>query len=561
MFNITLYQCSAESNKLNKRRDLKYIKPFVGTLRENCSIITPAVLLDGYQFTELDYDNLFKFNYMYIQEFERYYFITDIILISNQLIEITGRVDVLDSFKNDIYNMIGILDRSSNNSYISVYASDNLLPTDGTIEMSYFEMPPLTTFDYIYTTDYVYATPVFVTVTNLNNFPISDTIALKQYAGNSNPLKSCERMPLLPNYAIGGFFPYGAERSVVYSAFSDCISEIANSNSLSSFLLHAYVLPFDVGDVSNVNLFYDTTTDDGHLVIPLGNDMKDMTGWDDDKVHYRVFTNRGFSDKPLYMFTFNCSSFFSSPYDVTPFSSYILRLPFYGEIDLDPNILIKYPKLIVMYFADFINNKFEIIIKACGLNDTIIEEVMSNNYSENFVIIDEITCQMGLELPFNSTSQEETTRTQTANILTILVSLLTAAVGFGSIGAGAGAAGALAGLGGISGATKALENSIKTLPYASSKNKNADGTFSSYNILRAPVIYKYKRNGVDGSDDMTGVNYFKNIFGMKSNVPAVVRNIKNNNFHKYLEIHVEGTTATDQEKEEIHNILTTGFIF
>lgn len=561
MFNVTLYQCSAESNRLNKTDFLENATTYQGNLRENCSIITPAILLDGYQFTGQNYDNLFKFNYMYIEEFERYYFITDITLISNQLIEITGRVDVLESFKNDIYNMIGILERSSNNSYISLYASDNLLPTDGTVTMSYVEMLPFRTFDYIYTTDYVYATPVFVTVTNLNNFPISDTIPLKQYAGNSNPLKNCERMPLLPNYAIGGFFPYLTDRRSVFSAFSDCISEIANSNSLSSFLLHAYVLPFDVSDVSNVNLFYDTTTDDGHLVIPLGNDMKDMTGWDDDTVHYRVFTNRGFSDKPLYMFTFDCSSFFSSPYDVTPFSSYILRLPFYGEIDLDPNILINYPRLIVMYFADFINNKFEIIIKACSLEETILEEVMLNNYSKNFVIIDGVTCQMGLELPFNSTSQEETTRTHTANILTILVSLLTAAVGFGSIGAGAGAAGALTGLGGISGATKALENSIKTLPYASSKNKNADGTFASYNILRAPIIYKYKRNGVDGSDDMTGVNYFKNIFGLKSNVPAVVENIMNNNYHKYLEIHVEGTTATDQEKEEIHNILTTGFIF
>ena len=560
MFNITLYQCSAESNRLNKTDFLENGNTYQGNLRENCSIITPAVLLDGYQFTGRNYDNLFKFNYMYIEEFERYYFITDITLISNQLIEITGRVDVLESFKNDIYNMSGILNRSSNEGYISKFAEDKYLPTNGTITMSYAEMEPHLTFDYIYTTDFVYAVPVFVTVTYLKNLNISPTPARTQFAGNSNPLKNCERLPLLSNYAIGGFFSNDPTREKAYSAFSDCINEIANSSSLSSFLLHAYILPFDISDIVNVDDFYDTTTDNGHLVIPLGRDMKDMTGWDDGTVHYRVFTNSAFSDRPLYMFSFDCSSFFSSPYDVTPLSNYILRLPFYGDIDLDPNILIRYPRLLVMYYADFINNKFNIIVKACNLDDDIVTNVSQNNYDKNFILIEEISCQMGIELPFNSTSQEETTRTHTANILTILVSLLTAAVGFGTIGAGAGAAGAITGISGVASATGGIADSLKTLPYASSKNKNSDGTFSSFNILRAPIIYKYKRNGVNGSDGI-GYNNFKEIFGYKSNIAAIVKNITSGNFHKYSEIHVEGTTATDLEKEEIHSILTSGFLF
>lgn len=51
-------------------------------------------------------------NYFYIPDFDRYYFITDK-TINGHIVEISGHVDVLMSFKNDILNANGTATRSN----------------------------------------------------------------------------------------------------------------------------------------------------------------------------------------------------------------------------------------------------------------------------------------------------------------------------------------------------------------------------------------------------------------------------------------------------------------
>jgi len=89
---IVLGTISDESNKLNKT--ISNTVNFNGTLRQETSVINPSVLIEA--------ENLSCFNYMYIYEFGRYYFITDIVSVRNGLWRITGKVDVLMSFKDGI---------------------------------------------------------------------------------------------------------------------------------------------------------------------------------------------------------------------------------------------------------------------------------------------------------------------------------------------------------------------------------------------------------------------------------------------------------------------------
>lgn len=89
---IVLGTIADESNKLNKT--INNATSINGTLRQETSVINPSVLIEA--------QNLSGFNYMYINDFGRYYFITDIVSVKNGLWRVTGKVDVLMSFKDGI---------------------------------------------------------------------------------------------------------------------------------------------------------------------------------------------------------------------------------------------------------------------------------------------------------------------------------------------------------------------------------------------------------------------------------------------------------------------------
>ena len=90
--NIVLGTISDEKNKLNKTFNNQ--ATYTGTLKQETSVIHPSVILEA--------TNLSGCNYMYISEFGRYYFITDVVSVRNNLWRVDGKVDVLMSFKSGI---------------------------------------------------------------------------------------------------------------------------------------------------------------------------------------------------------------------------------------------------------------------------------------------------------------------------------------------------------------------------------------------------------------------------------------------------------------------------
>lgn len=94
--NITLYNNKAENIRVDKSEYLDNALQLTGSLREGTSLTSPSILIEK---TDL---NLFSYNYVYIQDFNRYYFITDIISENTYLWRINCKVDVLMSFKTQI---------------------------------------------------------------------------------------------------------------------------------------------------------------------------------------------------------------------------------------------------------------------------------------------------------------------------------------------------------------------------------------------------------------------------------------------------------------------------
>lgn len=129
---ITLYNNLAETNRLNKKDYLTEITTLSGTLRESSSIVAPSILIELDPSVTKSYypiraevmddnendiidDNenevmhdttaesdILTANYCYIKEFNRYYFIIDIVSVRNNLWRLNLRCDVLMSFSSEI---------------------------------------------------------------------------------------------------------------------------------------------------------------------------------------------------------------------------------------------------------------------------------------------------------------------------------------------------------------------------------------------------------------------------------------------------------------------------
>lgn len=92
---IVLYVTGSEKHAIYK--NLQNGIEFIGSLRGESSVINPVVLIEM--------ENPSQYNYCFIPEFNRYYFITDITSVRTGLWRISCSVDVLMSFQSQILNL------------------------------------------------------------------------------------------------------------------------------------------------------------------------------------------------------------------------------------------------------------------------------------------------------------------------------------------------------------------------------------------------------------------------------------------------------------------------
>lgn len=85
--NIVAYNNSSDPRKISK--SLSQVTEFVGTLRNETEVVNPVILVEG---------AIPTFNYCFIAAFNRYYFVTDIKTVRNNVYEIHLKSDVLMSF-------------------------------------------------------------------------------------------------------------------------------------------------------------------------------------------------------------------------------------------------------------------------------------------------------------------------------------------------------------------------------------------------------------------------------------------------------------------------------
>lgn len=113
MVTIDFYKYSGKPNVINKTLENK--TTIKGLFYLNVNILKPII-----KFRNLTGYNFNIFNYCYISELNRFYFIDSIEIENNTVIIFNLKLDVLKTYQNEIFNSVATVSRKTNsNGYIS----------------------------------------------------------------------------------------------------------------------------------------------------------------------------------------------------------------------------------------------------------------------------------------------------------------------------------------------------------------------------------------------------------------------------------------------------------
>lgn len=112
---IKLYDNRSPVNQVNK--DIVQTDVLTGTLREESSVLRPTITIEK--------SSPIGFNYVYIEEFARFYFIEELTMVRNGLIRLQLKVDPLMSFSAGIKSNKAMIRKSASNF--------NVLINDGSL--------------------------------------------------------------------------------------------------------------------------------------------------------------------------------------------------------------------------------------------------------------------------------------------------------------------------------------------------------------------------------------------------------------------------------------------
>lgn len=115
-FTISLFKTNSENNRVVKT--LTDEKQLSGELRNQTSVLNPSIRIESA-------DNISAYNYAYISEFGRYYYIIDIVSVRTNCWVVSLRCDVLMSYKDEIQGLNVILDNTQETGLSNYLSSPN----------------------------------------------------------------------------------------------------------------------------------------------------------------------------------------------------------------------------------------------------------------------------------------------------------------------------------------------------------------------------------------------------------------------------------------------------
>ena len=123
---LIFLKCESDTDVMGKSWDTEHTLTVEGKLMYEQSFLKPVFVVDG------DYT---AYNYCYIPEFDRFYFITEQIAKTGSITEIHMQVDVLQSWETQIKTNKAVIERSANKGNNNAYFVDSMYWTQADKEV------------------------------------------------------------------------------------------------------------------------------------------------------------------------------------------------------------------------------------------------------------------------------------------------------------------------------------------------------------------------------------------------------------------------------------------
>lgn len=528
----TLYKLVGEKNRLDKTSYLTNATNITGVvIKFPSSIIEPILTLNGAAIA-----NLWQFNYIRLDEFDRYYFINDIISTANNLWEVHCHVDVLMSWKDGILENKALIMRSSNKYNRFLFDKINkALPNYTITKSSSSNIFSLDEADY----------NGHPSCYNVLLFVRNKTISYQAQSGT-------DRTGSLQDPATGCGIPFFGGTIYIIDAIylNTIIANYGSDSGIMSSIIKAIAFPFNVRDFMNFigDGFFETQKG-----IHLTNyeSGEEVVVQENDDIHYiPYYVSLKFRIK---LNTLISSLGLNDNYlDMKPFTEYFIHLPMCGDVEIKPNML--YQNNVVL------EGVFDIWAGTITYSIFTYDEYSTVVGSEKNELVEQVISGSQLVIAYDNAdlALKEYTNMQNNKITSIVLGGATAVAGLvlalTGVGAGLGA-----GLmtGGISTAISSGVSLGSEMNNIQSSNSTVSGNNTGiYNTFVDCGIYFYKK-AYDYIYDFSNDDYI-NIIGAPANNVVMLSECTG-----YLEVgtcHLDNVPALSQELDEIMQLLQSGIL-
>ena len=397
---LETYINKAENNMLYKNSHLEFKGIITGIFRNDITITNPDI--------EIESNTIPNFNYIYIREFDRFYFVNNVTVNENKLYTLHCSVDVLMSFRHFIDLQEVILSRSSckfNNKLI-----DDFIPAELDYSISKVNSN-INTNKYdelIYncgtTTDFQTFSVVVATDDNISNTK-----------GQFNKLSPSSKLYFLDKYTLSSLVSKLYEINIIDS-FKNLFQNLCDG------IISIKKVPFHIGD------------DTRYMYSPSEN-KQIRAKYVEKSLHIGKLDETGISAsvlKPLddvgnsyvllrYGGTIDTNIIERNNfYDYEPYTSYLLFIPFVGYVEISGKKILSSRYIHLYYICDMYDGSSLCVVTSSD-NDL-------KNIAENSGYIGEpiytCDCVLGIDIPISNTNVQDISK----GIVTTAIGVATSAV-------------------------------------------------------------------------------------------------------------------------------------
>ena len=521
---VTLYKYTGERNRVDKSNRLETILSVQGAFKGDVSLMSPVLLLSlpteavkrvtdengnviaGVVVGDIAIGGVLNFNYFYVQELRRYYFLRDLQISSGSLVVVSGYVDPLYSFMDSILENNLMIERNEFN--FDPLLEDSLLTFMDTKDV----------VEYVPSKGALVNTELgFQTLTNVYNIVLNlvtdvapDTTAINAPAGSGLPKVYTRYFS-----SHGASCPYAVPYDGLGTIFKRLISD---ESAKASFVKSVVALPFnpvDENEQGEYPLYFGVSSISGNRIVEDGSPLG------------------GIICRPFSFYRVVADFSIVAPtdfYEYAPWSDYEIYIPYLGWKPLDYQV-VKGHRLLVFYSVNFEN----------GAGDVYLWDYTSKR------LIFSSPCQIGIKLSMSSTNYQQIEEERTALGANLGLSLISSSVGMFT-------GNPLAIAGGVVGMGKSITDFVVN---SSRLHVQAQASFSGgVGGLFAPQDVRIRVT--KPVPTITDFDRFAHLYGRPLRDTRKLKNLSGMTITGAP--HLENIEALDQEKNEIENALRNGVI-